>query len=74
MELCDITLHSYIYDKNPDYMEPLYSEVQEGKASVVKTCVLWEIIWDIARGLEFVHGHKEVHRDLKPRNGKNILI
>ena len=74
MELCDITLNSYIYDKNPDYMEPLYYKVQEGQAPVVKARALWEIIWDIVSGLKFVHDHKEVHRDLKPQNGKNILI
>jgi serine/threonine protein kinase len=32
-----------------------------------------EILYDILRGLEFIHLHKEVHRDLKPENGSPFL-
>ena len=29
---------------------------------------IWIIMWQVAKGLEFIHGLKEIHRDLKPRN------
>lgn len=30
---------------------------------------IWRIMEDITSGIAFIHFHKEVHRDLKPRNG-----
>lgn len=32
---------------------------------------IWDIMMQIACGLKFVHEMKEIHRDLKPRNGNS---
>src|SRR5271155_1500029 len=29
---------------------------------------IWAIMRDVTDGVAFIHSHKEVHRDLKPRN------
>jgi serine/threonine protein kinase len=30
---------------------------------------VWKIMLEIARGIDFIHGHDQIHRDLKPTNG-----
>lgn len=30
---------------------------------------LWRIMHDITNGLAYIHRHRELHRDIKPRNG-----
>src|SRR5579871_4005367 len=34
---------------------------------------IWRIMQQIARGLVFIHSKGEVHRDIKPQNGRTIL-
>jgi len=63
MELCDLNLAQYIrHDsrlKNPP--------------PEVKAMQNWNIMMQIASGVEFLHNHKEIHRDLKPGNGVSFL-
>lgn len=33
---------------------------------------LWCIVEHMARGLEFIHGKRELHRDIKPENGRPL--
>jgi serine/threonine protein kinase len=66
MELCDVNLHTYIYKAHPEFMEPLVRP----ETGVVRFNVGWKVLEDIAQGLDFVHKSHEVHRDLKPQNGK----
>jgi serine/threonine protein kinase len=45
---------------------------------VLRARYIWFILMQVAHGLWHIHGLKEVHRDLKPQNGKarneNALI
>jgi serine/threonine protein kinase len=66
MELCQTNLETYIYcTETPEFMEKLYCE----DTKKPQNGVLWKILHDMAQGLEFIHQLKEIHRDLKPRNG-----
>lgn len=60
MELCDLNLETYISGKYQDAFESDGS--YDTRISV--------ILYQIASGVHFIHKHQQVHRDLKPRNGK----
>jgi serine/threonine protein kinase len=79
MELCDLTLHDYIayFDASGLLAPPFEIIPQLSPVFVEKKCSptlkiqnILTIGTHIARGLEFMHGKGQVHRDLKPRNGK----
>ena len=68
MELCDFDLKEYLQCRGgkpdrprvpQDYVLTEYGVVE-----------IWDIMRQIADGVAFIHSHQEVHRDLKPRNGK----
>jgi serine/threonine protein kinase len=70
MELCDGNLEDYIgrksgvnyvLSKNPRFFGATFME-----RGIWNT---WDIMEQIAGGMGFMHKCKEVHRDLKPRNG-----
>lgn len=82
MILCDSNLHDYIYDpvralsgdetslrrlKNPAY-------ISKGTPDVIMIRNIWTIMGHISEGLEFIHSCGQVHRDVKPRNGKVIFL
>lgn len=76
MELCDLTLQDYIayFDGllSPPFeiipqLSPVF--VEKNCSPTLKIQNIWTIGMHIARGLEFMHGKGQVHRDLKPRNG-----
>jgi serine/threonine protein kinase len=35
---------------------------------------IWTVGVQVARGLEFIHSHKIVHRDVKPENGITHIL
>ena len=41
----------------------------KGSDVYVKLRNIWTIMTHISKGLEFLHCHKQAHRDLKPQNG-----
>jgi len=67
MELCDLTLHDYIYCKK-DRSEDLPYFVKD-QPPPMKSQQIWNVMLDIAQGVEFLHTKRMVHRDLKPVNG-----
>ena len=69
MELCDANLDTYIAGHMP--MEPKSANLRLFDTSLVGRGIwnTWDIMEQISSGIEFIHGHGKVHRDLKPRNG-----
>ena len=62
MELCSLNLDQYNKSiRTTILVHPLASNMRIGE--------IWSIITQIADGLAFIHGHHEIHRDLKPQNG-----
>ena len=71
MELCNFNLENYLQR----LWEPTNDETMSVK-SQSRAIIRWStrmnsvlnIMSQIACGLEYIHGHNEIHRDLKPRN------
>ena len=60
MEYCDFTLDTYISNQWINNVKKMYRPRQ-----------YFSIVRDILKGVAFLHGKSEAHRDLKPRNGKH---
>lgn len=76
MPLCETNLRHYIFGpratiqgtEHSDYLgEPVY--IKEDCPEIIKLRNAFTIISHIAAGLEFMHTHQLVHRDVKPNNG-----
>ena len=76
MDLCASNLHDYIYgersipvdsDMQCSLKNPAY--VSRDGSLLVKMRNVWTIMSHLANGLKFIHSQKQVHRDIKPRNG-----
>jgi serine/threonine protein kinase len=70
MELCEANLERYIQDPTPMLYDQLSNPrllniPPSANRGFLKT---WDIMEQIASGLEVIHSANEVHRDLKPRN------
>ena len=86
MELCSFNLDTWIRVTNrPDRMlrtlspEPVTVYSKSIVESLADDSERWElleeslsIILQITWGLNQLHGHKLIHRDLNPRNGKSL--
>lgn len=72
MEICDFDLHTYIYEGDNCTVTrdgtPVHLQQKRGPYDIVK------IAGQIAKGIEFIHNHNKVHRDLKPRNSKSSSV
>jgi hypothetical protein len=72
MEICVLNLEGFIRGDFghvlglPQYLDPGYANEELGCLS------MWSIMTQITSGLDFMHSCKQLHRDLKPRNGKYI--
>jgi serine/threonine protein kinase len=79
MELCDMTLKDYIDYWAGSKELPLETSLDLAPSVICNDCSLllqmrnvWAIASQIAAGLEFMHSHHQIHRDLKPGNGNAI--
>jgi serine/threonine protein kinase len=66
MELCDFNLQCWIDGSCPETIS------QEPNVDVhpnMKLRDIWSIMEDVTNGSTYIHDQKEIHRDLKPRNG-----
>jgi serine/threonine protein kinase len=63
MQPCDMNLEDYISDKYKDKI------TFEG----TYTSRIFTILSQITSGVHFIHKHKQVHRDLKPKNGTSLV-
>jgi serine/threonine protein kinase len=80
MELCELTLHDYVkylagsnelpFDIDAS-MSPVF--IEKESSPFVRMHNTWTIGSHMASGLEFMHKHHQVHRDLKPHNGKTAI-
>jgi len=72
MELCDFNLETYILqDWKPDIVRevPHFSDF-DILPPLQKLRQIVTIMRDVTNGVAFIHQNNEVHRDLKPRNGR----
>jgi serine/threonine protein kinase len=73
MELCLMNLEHFIHGNVRSilglekYFDPWFANSELGSLS------FWGITKQLLSGLDFLHSHGELHRDLKPRNGTVYL-
>jgi len=70
MELCVINLEQFIRRRRTLTMYPFWSFPPETARGPDICFNLWGITRQIASGLAFIHNEGEIHRDLKPQNGR----
>lgn len=69
MEFCEATLEAFIEGKFPEYFLASNGTTLSCPFTRRNIWNIWGIMEQLANGLRFIHSCKEVHRDLKPRNG-----
>jgi len=72
MELCEMNLDDFIKGSYIAALGNQYFDPTSAGGEGPECLNLWNIMRDITRGLEYIHGLREVHRDLKPQNGTSI--
>ena len=69
MELCAMNLDGFIRGPYIAALGNRYFDPKGIGGDGPECLNLWNIMRDIAGGLQYIHGLREVHRDLKPQNG-----
>lgn len=72
MELCDFDLQSCINARLSLNGSNDIKRSQIELPTKLKVSLIFAIMDDIASGLVFIHSHKHVHRDIKPRNSMSF--
>jgi serine/threonine protein kinase len=70
MELCELNLEHYIERKWTPLITAKVPYFTNEQPTRMRTSQIWDIMEDISSGVGFIHLQNEIHRDLKPRNGK----
>ena len=74
MELCELNLGTYISRKWNRELEQSVSLLSEIHSSATREISqMGYVMTDIGRGVEYIHSHEMIHRDLKPQNGTLLL-
>lgn len=75
MEKCDLNLETYILRQWTPILHsivPHFTNI-ESSPSTEKITQIEQILKDIVKGVAYIHSHKMIHRDLKPRNGTYMI-
>jgi serine/threonine protein kinase len=70
MELCDLNLDHWIHRRWDETTARKLPVLTAELPSRMRITQVWDIMEDVTRAVAFIHSHHEIHRDLKPRNGK----
>ena len=73
MELCDLNLQDYIDRNWPSAISLQMPFFTIDLPPRLKQTEIWSIMEDVTDGIEFIHSLDEVHRDIKPKNGKYLI-
>ena len=76
MELCELNLDQYIrkdWDQRMRDKVPQFTTRDE-LGPAINAAQIWNIMADISSGVAFIHSRGEIHRDLKPRNGRPLIM
>jgi len=69
MQLCLFDLKEYLDHRGSKHSTRVTAHIPLTESPWLNSEEVFSIMEQIANGVEFIHGHREVHRDLKPRNG-----
>jgi serine/threonine protein kinase len=72
MELCDLNLHEYIYCTKPRETVPIF--FIKDHSPPTKARQIWTVMLQIVKGVEYLHGHGIIHRDVKPVNSDSLTL
>jgi serine/threonine protein kinase len=74
MELCEANLEHYLHGKTSGYDTCNNPRFLGAIFETRGICHTWDIMHQISLGIDFIHSCKQVHRDLKPRNGISVCL
>jgi serine/threonine protein kinase len=78
MELCDLSLHDFIHRRAPPKSSESIPHFVRDAGPTLMVQQIWNIMREIANGVEYIHGQDQVHRDIKPANstfpGRELLM
>jgi len=75
MELCAFSLHDFIHStSNINSRHTTHITAINSSFSHSKSAGVWNIMRQVACGIEFIHRQLEIHRNLTASNSKNQMF